>query len=72
MVIVGHVLVPLVLSVETHFAPSYWTHLVLWGPATIAMTLGLLQPVKGTIVGLQYRLGLHGFEYSKKARPVSA
>jgi uncharacterized protein (DUF983 family) len=71
MVIVGHVLVPLALSVETHFAPSYWTHLMLWGPSTVAMTLGLLQPVKGSIVALQWRLGLHGFEYSKKARATS-
>jgi uncharacterized protein (DUF983 family) len=32
------------------------------------LTLGLLQPVKGAIVALQWRLGLHGFEAAKQAR----
>ena len=46
ILIVGHLLVPAVLSVETNFAPPYWVHLVLWLPATLILTLGLLQPVK--------------------------
>src|SRR5882672_9394855 len=65
--IVGHLLVPAVLYVETNFAPSYWTHLALWLPTTLILTLGLLQPVKGAIVALQWRMGMHGFEDSKKA-----
>jgi uncharacterized protein (DUF983 family) len=32
------------------------------------LTLGLLQPVKGAIVALQWRMGLHGFEGAKRAR----
>jgi uncharacterized protein (DUF983 family) len=66
--IVGHLLVPAVLSVEANFAPSYWTHLALWLPTTLILTLGLLQPVKGAIVALQWRMGMHGFEIAKKAR----
>jgi uncharacterized protein (DUF983 family) len=66
--IVGHVVVPLVLAVETAFAPSYWVHLALWLPLTLGMTLGLLQPVKGFIVALQWRMGMHGFEDARKAR----
>jgi uncharacterized protein (DUF983 family) len=68
ILIVGHLLVPTVLSVETNFAPSYWTHLALWLPTTLILTLGLLQPVKGAIVALQWRMGMHGFEDSKRAR----
>ena len=68
ILIVGHMLVPAVLSVETNFAPSYWVHLMLWLPPTLILTLGLLQPVKGAIVALQWRLGLHGFEAAKQAR----
>jgi uncharacterized protein (DUF983 family) len=68
ILIVGHVLVPAVLSVETNFAPSYWVHLMLWLPLTLILTLGLLQPVKGAIVALQWRMGLHGFEAAKQAR----
>jgi uncharacterized protein (DUF983 family) len=66
--LVGHMLVPAVLSVETNFAPSYWVHLMLWLPPTLILTLGLLQPVKGAVVALQWRMGMHGFEEAKRAR----
>jgi uncharacterized protein (DUF983 family) len=72
IVIVGHIVVPLVLAVETLYAPSYWLHLVLWLPLTLAMTLGLLQPVKGAIVSGQWFGGMHGFESAKKAREQAA
>jgi uncharacterized protein (DUF983 family) len=68
ILIVGHLLVPAVLSVETHFAPPYWVHLALWLPPTLILTLGLLQPVKGAIVALQWHMGMHGFEEAKLAR----
>src|SRR5215471_9574083 len=63
--IVGHTLVPASLSVEINFAPPIWLHLALWLPAALIMTLGLLQPVKGVIVALQWSLGMHGFEGAK-------
>jgi uncharacterized protein (DUF983 family) len=62
MLIVGHVIVPLVLAVETAFAPSYWLHAALWLPLTLGLSLGLLQPIKGTLVGLQWALRMHGFD----------
>lgn len=68
IVIVGHVLVPLVLAAETHFAPPYWLHMALWPAATALLALSLLQPVKGSVVGLQWALGMHGFETSKARR----
>ena len=63
--IVGHALVPSVLYVETHFAPSYWVHLALWVPLTLLLSLGLLQPAKGVIVALQWSMGMHGFEQAR-------
>jgi uncharacterized protein (DUF983 family) len=66
--IVGHLLVPTALYVETEFSPSYLTHLALWLPAGLVLTLGLLQPVKGAIVALQWSMGMHGFEHSKSVR----
>jgi len=72
IVIVGHILVPIVLAVETEFAPPYWLHLALWLPAVLVLTLGLLQPVKGAIVGAQWYGGMHGFEDAKKAREQAA
>ena len=68
IVIVGHIVVPLVLAVETHFAPAYWIHLVMWLPLTLGLSLGLLQPVKGAVVALQWFLGMHGFEPARAAR----
>ena len=61
ILIVGHIVVPVALAVETAYAPSYWLHAALWLPMTIGMSLGLLQPVKGTLVGLQWALRMHGF-----------
>ena len=43
--IVGHLVVPMALYVETQFAPSYWIHLALWLPLTIGLAMGLLQPI---------------------------
>jgi uncharacterized protein (DUF983 family) len=71
IVIVGHIVVPLVLAVETNFAPSYWIHLAMWLPLTLGLSLGLLQPVKGTVVALQWYLGMHGFERARAARVLT-
>ena len=68
IVIVGHIVVPLVLAVETRLAPSYWIHLALWLPLTLGLSLALLQPVKGVVVAVQWFLGMHGFEPAKAAR----
>jgi len=32
------------------------------------MSLGLLQPIKGAIVALQWEMGMHGFAEAKLAR----
>jgi uncharacterized protein (DUF983 family) len=68
IVIVGHLLVPVILAVETEFAPAYWVHALLWGPAVLTMTVGLIQPVKGAVVAMQWFLGMHGFEDAKGRR----
>ena len=68
IVIVGHILVPLVFVVENHLAPPYWLHMMLWPVLTAGLALALLQPVKGAIVGLQWAVGMHGFEQAKAQR----
>ena len=68
ILITGHIVVPTALVVETEFSPPFWLHAVLWGPLTVALALGLLQPVKGAIVALQWVLGMHGFEDAARAR----
>ncbi|MDI3469201.1 MAG: ZINC-FINGER PROTEIN [Pseudolabrys sp.] len=68
IVIAGHIVVPLILMVETDFHPAYWIHLALWLPLTLGLCLGLLQPVKGAVVAMQWFLGMHGFEPAMKQR----
>ncbi len=61
ILIVGHILVPTALLVETEFSPSYPVQLAVWLPLALVLSLALLQPVKGAIVGLQWALRMHGF-----------
>jgi uncharacterized protein (DUF983 family) len=68
ILVVGHVIVPVVLAVETAYSPPYWLHFLIWLPLIVVSTLGLLQPTKGAIVGLQWQTGMHGFEAAKRRR----
>ncbi len=63
MVIVGHIVVPLMLAVALATEWSNTTHLVIWLPLTTILTLGLLQPVKGATIALQWALYMHGFDH---------
>jgi len=62
ILIVGHVVVPAALMAEVAYAPPYWLHAVLWLPLTIGLAVGLLQPIKGAIVGWQWANYMHGFD----------
>jgi uncharacterized protein (DUF983 family) len=68
IVLVGHIVVPLAMYVEIAFSPSYWLHAALWLPLIAGLGIGLLQPVKGLIVALQWQMGMHGFAAAKLAR----
>lgn len=72
IVIVGHILVPIVLAVETEIAPAVWISMTLWPLVALTMALGLLQPIKGAVVAIQWYGGMHGFEESKEARALAA
>jgi uncharacterized protein (DUF983 family) len=62
IVIVGHLVVPGVLWIETNYSPSVALQLAIYLPFTLAMSLLLLQPVKGAVVGLQWAFRMHGFD----------
>ena len=61
IVVVGHIIVGGVLSLERAYAPASWVHAVIWLPLTLIASLLLLPRVKGTLVGLQWALRMHGF-----------
>jgi uncharacterized protein (DUF983 family) len=62
IIIVGHIVVPLALLIETNFSPPVALQLAVYLPITLIASLLLLQPVKGTVVGVQWALRMHGFD----------
>jgi uncharacterized protein (DUF983 family) len=71
IVIVGHIVVPLALSIETNYSPPVWLQLAIYLPLTLVLSLALLQPVKGAVVGLQWALRMHGFDENFKDDELS-
>ncbi|MGH6948550.1 MAG: DUF983 domain-containing protein [Kiloniellales bacterium] len=53
--IVGALVLPLMFFTERLFAPPEWLHVMLWPIVILALTLGLLRPMKGLLIALQYR-----------------
>jgi uncharacterized protein (DUF983 family) len=72
IVVVGHVVVPALLAVAIAYDPPAWLQLAIWLPVTLVSALGLLQPTKGAIVGLQWQTGMHGFEAAKLRREAAS
>lgn len=68
ILILGHILVPLVMFTEKHFAPPYILHVLLWPVVAVGLSWVMLQPVKGMVVALQWHMGLHGFDEARKKR----
>lgn len=52
--IMGALVVPLALLVESAFAPPYWVHVAVWPPVILGGTLALLRPMKATLIALQF------------------
>ena len=55
MFIVGFVVVGSALVVELAIRPAIWVHMMLWIPLTLVLALGLLRPLKGIMIALQFR-----------------
>ena len=62
IVIVGHIVVPLALLIETNYSPPVALQLAIYLPLTFIASLVLLQPVKGAVVAVQWALRMHGFD----------
>jgi uncharacterized protein (DUF983 family) len=59
--IVGHIVVGAYLMFDRITDLSPWTEVVLWTVIAVLMTIALLQPVKGFVIGLQWANRMHGF-----------
>src|SRR5512141_2418727 len=51
LVIVGHIVVPSILWIETNYTTPVWLSFAAYLPFTFVASLALLQPVKGAVVG---------------------
>jgi len=61
ILIVGHVVVTGLLVCERLYAPPVWLETSVWLAVAAFLSLALLRPLKGGVVGLQWALRLHGF-----------
>jgi uncharacterized protein (DUF983 family) len=54
ILIAGFVVVGAALVTEAVWRPPYWLHAAMWVPLLLIVTLGLLRPLKGLLVALQF------------------
>ena len=67
MLIVGHFIVAGILAVDSVWpnAPMLLSGIV-WAALTVASSLALLPRIKGTLIGLQWAMRMHGFGAPEK------
>ena len=61
IVVVAHIVVGGILSLEQAAQPPTWVQLAIWLPVTLILSLLLLPRIKGALIGLQWALRMHGF-----------
>ena len=61
ILIVGHLMAPLMLTVFTNFRPEPATLIAVFSIFTVVLSLYLLPRLKGAMVGLQWAKRMHGF-----------
>lgn len=54
MFIAGFLVVGAALVVELRYEPPFWVHAMLWIPVVLIVCLGLLRPLKGLMIALQF------------------
>lgn len=61
LAITGHVVVGLYLLTDRYYDMSPWVEVSMWAFFAVVMTVLLLQPIKGAVIGLQWANRMHGF-----------
>ena len=51
----GFVVLGAALWTEVAYQPPMWVHMVVFLPLTLIVCLGMLRPLKGVLIALQYR-----------------
>ncbi len=62
ILIVGHIVVGLMLLVETSTDDApLWIQMAIWPALAVLLSLWLLPSIKGALIGYQWALKMHGF-----------
>lgn len=61
ILIVCHIIGAGILAVEDIWALPSWVHAMIWVPMILVLSLSLLPPIKGALIGLQWANRMHGF-----------
>lgn len=54
IMILGFLMLGAALFVEFRYEPPVWIHALVFAPLTLGVAIGLLRPLKGTLIALQY------------------
>ncbi len=55
ILLLGALVVFLALMVEIRYQPPFWVHALIWPPLILGGAIGMLRPMKATMIALQYR-----------------
>jgi uncharacterized protein (DUF983 family) len=54
ILLLGFLMLGAALIVEFKLSPPLWVHMAVWTPVTLVMAFGLLRPLKGLLIALQF------------------
>jgi uncharacterized protein (DUF983 family) len=62
VLIVGSIVLGGALIVEVKWGWPVWLHLLVWLPLTVLLCMACMRPLKGALIGLQYRYRRNEFD----------
>ena len=54
ILLVGHIVAPGMIAMESGWHPPLWVHLSVWLPLVLLLSLMLIQPMKGAVIAFQW------------------
>lgn len=61
ILLLGHILVPLMIEVNSALAIPLGWQAVIWPTLAIVLAVAMIQPVKGAVIAFQWTRRMHGF-----------
>lgn len=61
ILILGHLLVPIIVSVNLRYDVSTTIQMLIWPSIALVLAMLMIQPVKGAVIGYQWARRMQGF-----------